>query len=79
VLIVRSRRSIWSSPPGAPLLLSTLAVVGLTLILPLTPVFEPLGFTTVPLLFVVLMGAIVVLYLAAAELAKKMFYRLSGE
>ncbi|MGE5194945.1 MAG: HAD-IC family P-type ATPase, partial [Deltaproteobacteria bacterium] len=79
VLIVRSRRSILSSRPSAPLLGSTLAVVALTLVLPLTPVFEPLGFATVPPLVVVLMGVIVVLYLAAAEFAKKMFYRLSGD
>ena len=61
VFVVRSRHGLFRSRPGRPLLWSTLAVVGLTLVLPLTPVFEPLGFTAVPPLSVVLMGVIVVL------------------
>jgi Mg2+-importing ATPase len=79
VLVVRSRHGLFSSRPGRLLLWSTLAVVAATLMLPLTPLFEPLGFTAVPPLYVVLMGVIVGLYLIAAEFAKKMFYRISGE
>ena len=36
---------------------------------------EPLGFTRLPLQTLVVLGAIVFMYVLAAELAKKWFYR----
>lgn len=79
VLVVRSRRSILSSRPSAPLVWSTIGVVAMTLALPVMPAFGLLGFTAVSPLVVALMLLIVVLYLAAAEFAKKVFYRLAGD
>jgi Mg2+-importing ATPase len=47
----------------------------LTLILPITPVAAILGFTPLPMMFLVCIGAIVLLYIGAAEAAKRFFYR----
>jgi P-type Mg2+ transporter len=59
-------------------MLATLGVVGATLALPFLPVAPLLGMTTLPLLFLGL-GLIVVMYIASAELAKRVFYRILHE
>jgi Mg2+-importing ATPase len=75
VLVVRSRRPFTRSRPSRGLLVATLAVVGLTLLLPYTPLQGPLGFVPLPPLFLAALLCIVVGYVAAAEVAKKIFYR----
>ena len=79
VLVVRSRRPFFRSRPGTHLMLATLGVVGATLALPFLPVAPLLGMTTLPLLFLGLLGLIVVMYIASAELAKRVFYRILHE
>ena len=75
VLVVRSRRPFMRSRPSRSLLLATLAVVGLTLLLPYTPLRGPLGFVPLPVSFLAALFCIVVGYVLAAEVAKKAFYR----
>ena len=75
VLVVRSRRPFTQSRPSRGLLGATLAVAGLTLLLPYTPLRGPLGFVPLPPLFLAALLGIVVGYVAAAEVAKKVFYR----
>jgi len=75
VLVVRSRRPFIHSRPSRGLLIATLAVVGLTLLLPHTPLRGPLGFVPLPPLFLAALLCIVVGYVMAAEVAKKVFYR----
>jgi Mg2+-importing ATPase len=75
VLIVRTRRTFIQSRPSRGLLVATLSVVGLTLLLPYTPLALPLGFVPLPPLFLVALLCIVVGYVVAAEVAKKVFYR----
>ena len=75
VLVVRSRRPFMRSRPSRGLLLATLAVVGLTLLLPYTPLRGPLGFVPLPPVFLAALLCIVVGYVGAAEVAKKYFYR----
>jgi Mg2+-importing ATPase len=75
VLVVRSRRPFMQSRPSRGLLVATLSVVGLTLLLPYTPLRGPLGFVALPPLFLVALLCIVVGYVVAAEAAKKVFYR----
>jgi Mg2+-importing ATPase len=75
VLVVRSRRPFIRSRPSRGLLVATLAIVGLTLLLPYTPLRGPLGFVPLPPLFLVALLCIVVGYVVAAEVAKKVFYR----
>jgi Mg2+-importing ATPase len=75
VLVVRTRRPFYRSRPGRPLLSATLVVVGLTLLLPYSPLAPLLGFVPLPPVFLVALGPIVLLYVAAAEAAKSVFYR----
>jgi Mg2+-importing ATPase len=55
-------------------LVATLLTVGLTLVLPYIPLGALFAFTPLPPSFLAVMGGIVVLYMIAAELAKKAFY-----
>ncbi len=75
VLVIRSRKPFFRSVPGRALVAATLLVAAATLALPLTPIAAPFGFQPLPVEFLLLIGAIVVLYIVAAEVAKKAFYR----
>jgi Mg2+-importing ATPase len=75
VLVIRTRRPAFRSRPGRALLVATLMVVGLTASLPYTPLARPLGFVPLPPAFLLALGAIVLLYMVAAEAAKRLFYR----
>ncbi|WP_414515828.1 magnesium-translocating P-type ATPase [Nostoc sp. PCC 9305] len=74
VLVVRTRQSILSSKPGKYLLMATLATIGVTIIIPWTPLATLLGFQPLPLSFVLVLGAIVLFYVTAAENVKRVFY-----
>jgi Mg2+-importing ATPase len=75
VLVIRSRRPFFKSKPGKYLLISTLLIAGVTLALPYTPVAEVLGFKPLPFSLIAVIMAIVVLYIAAAEIVKRIFYK----
>lgn len=75
VLIVRSRQPLWTSRPAAMLVLTTLMVIGATILLPFTGFAEPLGFTPLPPVFLAAMLALVAVYATSAELTKRWFYR----
>jgi P-type Mg2+ transporter len=75
VLVVRTRGRLSASWPSGSLLAATAAVIGVTLAIPFTPLAPVLGFVAVPSLFVVVMVAIVLAYVASAEFAKAWFYR----
>jgi len=75
VLVVRTRRPFYRSRPGRPLRIATLMVVGLTLVLPYSPLAPLLGFVPLPPGFLMALGPIVLLYVVAAEAAKSVFYR----
>ena len=77
VLVVRSRRPFWRSKPSVYLLWTTVAVVVATLVLPYTPVAQPLGLRPVAPAFLLMLAAIVASYIAAAEVAKRFFYHQS--
>jgi Mg2+-importing ATPase len=74
-LVVRTARPFFRSRPGKLLLGSTLALVPLTFALPYLPFAHVLGFTPLPLLVLASLVVITLLYVAAAELAKRRFYR----
>jgi Mg2+-importing ATPase len=74
VLVIRSRRPFFHSRPSRHLLLATLLTVGMTLMLPYTPLGEIFEFRPLPVSFLLVMGLIVGLYTVAAELTKKAFY-----
>ena len=75
VLVVRTRRPCFKSRPSPYLLAATLGVVVVTLLLPYSPLNQLLGFTPLPLAFLLMLVGIIALYVFMAELAKKLFYR----
>lgn len=75
VLVVRSRKPFFKSKPGKYLLLATLLIVGITLLFPFTPLGPVFGFGPLPISFLLFMGVIVILYIIAAEISKKVFYK----
>jgi Mg2+-importing ATPase len=75
VLVIRSREPSFKSMPGRYLLISTLMIVGVTLVFPFTPLAGLFGFQPLPMLFLSVLGAIVVIYIFEAEMVKKVFYK----
>jgi Mg2+-importing ATPase len=75
VLVIRSRGPFFKSIPGKYLLITTLVIVGATVILPFTLLGRLFGFALVPLSVVLVMVTIVVLYLISGEVAKRIFYK----
>jgi len=78
VLVIRTRGLFFKSAPGKYLLMTTLVVVGATLILPFTPLGSLFGFTPPPISFLLAMAIIVSLYILLAEAVKRIFYRRIG-
>ena len=75
VLVVRTRRPFYRSRPGKYLLAATLAIVAVTVALPLSPLAGIFHFEPLPLPFFLLIGAIVLLYVTGAEITKRLFYK----
>ena len=75
VLVIRTRQSILKSKPGKYLLTATLAIVGVTLLIPYTPVAGLLGFQPLPIEFLLVLAAIIGLYILCAEGVKRVFYQ----
>ncbi|HNX49187.1 MAG TPA: magnesium-translocating P-type ATPase [Thermoanaerobaculaceae bacterium] len=75
VLVVRSRRPFFRSRPGKRLLLASLGVVVVTVALPFLPFAHLLGLAPLPPSYLALIALVVALYIAAGELAKRIFYR----
>jgi Mg2+-importing ATPase len=74
-LVVRTRRSVFSSRPGGLLLWSTVIMVAITPALPYLPYAERLGFVHLPIGLLAALSLIVVLYVVATEFVKRVFYR----
>jgi Mg2+-importing ATPase len=75
VLVIRSRGPFFKSVPGKYLLITTLVIVGVTVVFPFTQLGYLFGFTPPPVSFLFAMAIIVVLYIFAGEAAKRIFYR----
>jgi len=75
VLIIRTPRPFFMSPPGKYLLGATLATVVITLALPFTPLAPFFGFTPLALKTYAYLSLIVIAYFAVAEWVKTVFYR----
>lgn len=75
VYVIRSRAFFgMSSPPSRALVFSTLSVVLIAWILPITPLAYVLGFVPLPTSILFALGAIVLAYLFVTELVKHIFY-----
>jgi P-type Mg2+ transporter len=77
VFVMRTRRPVFRSRPGALLLGSTLALIPLSLAIPYLPFAGALGFVPLPWTVVLAVVAITGLYAGATELQKRWFFRQS--
>jgi Mg2+-importing ATPase len=76
LLVVRTRRPLFKSKPGQLLWVSTLLTGLAALIMPYLPGIGPIfDFVPLPPLMLVLLLVVTVLYIAANEIAKKIFFR----
>jgi Mg2+-importing ATPase len=74
VFAVRTRLPFAKSRPSRTMLAMTLLVIAVTLTLPYTPLATLLGFTPLPVQFLLLILGIVAAYFLSAEFAKRWFY-----
>jgi P-type Mg2+ transporter len=75
VLVIRSRKPFFRSRPGKYLLIATLSIAVITLFLPITPLGNIFGFSPLPIKTYLLLLLIVAIYILAAEITKKIFYK----
>lgn len=75
VLVIRTRKPFFKSIPGKYLSMATLLVMGVTLILPFTVIGKLFGLVPLSNSFLIMLGVIVVIYIIAAEIVKKIFYK----
>jgi Mg2+-importing ATPase len=75
VLVIRSRKPFFRSRPGKYLLIATLTIAFVTLLFPFTPLGRVFGFSPLTLTTYLLLLLIVAMYVIAAEIAKRIFYK----
>jgi Mg2+-importing ATPase len=75
VLVIRSRKPFFRSKPGRYLLIATLTIAVITMILPFTPLGKIFGFSPLSITTYLLLLAIIVIYIIAAEITKRIFYK----
>ena len=78
IFIIRTRGSPWRSRPHPVLLATSLAIVGVAVLLPLSPWGGFFGFVAPPPQFYALLSGMVLAYLCLVEAAKRLFYRGAG-
>jgi Mg2+-importing ATPase len=73
VFMIRTHRSPpWRSRPSAALVATVITGVAVAVVLPYTPLAGQLGFTALPPTFLLVVAAMVTIYLALVEAAKRM-------
>jgi Mg2+-importing ATPase len=76
IFVIRTRRvPFFRSRPSPPLLLATVGCAVVGVILPYSPVAHVLGFRVLPATFLAVLVAMIVTYLALAEIGKHVFFR----
>jgi len=75
IFLIRTRQNPFRSRPSGLLTLTSLAVVGVAVVLPFTPLGVYLGFVPPPSLFFLIVTGMVVAYLVMVEGVKRWFYR----
>ena len=75
IFIIRTRGSPLKSRPHPLLAATSLAIVAVAAVLPLTPLGAYFGFVPPPVEFYAILGGMVLAYLCIVELAKRSFYR----
>ena len=75
IFIIRTRRNPFRSHPNRWLTATSLSIVAIAMLLPLSPIAEYLGFTTLPALFFGFLTVLIVIYLLTVEYCKQWFYK----
>ncbi|HSO93589.1 MAG TPA: cation transporting ATPase C-terminal domain-containing protein, partial [Candidatus Dormibacteraeota bacterium] len=76
IFVIRTRRVPFvRSSPSAPLLITSLACVGVGALIPFSPLASLFGFTRLPVAFFAILVGMVATYLVLAELGKAFFFR----
>jgi Mg2+-importing ATPase len=78
LFVLRTRRTFFRSRPSRLLAIGSLAVAGLTVAIPYSPLAAPLELTGPRPAILVALVVITVLYVSATELTKRRFYRRSA-
>jgi len=78
IFVIRTRRSPFRSRPSVLLTIASLGVVAVTLLLPYTGLGARVGLVPLPADFFLVLLGMVVVYLVAAEAAKRWFFRRFG-
>src|SRR4030095_15082551 len=73
-LVVRTQHVFFHSRPGKLLLISTLIIVGVTMILPYVPFNSIFGFIPLPAPLMLAVIGLTLFYVVVTELAQKYFY-----
>ncbi len=74
VLVVRTRRPFWKSPPGRLLLVANVLMVSAAAILPFMAWTSVLGFAPLSFDLVLILLVVIAAYVGTAEVAKRSFY-----
>ncbi|MFM8524136.1 MAG: HAD-IC family P-type ATPase, partial [Cyanobacteriota bacterium] len=74
VLVIRTEGPLLGSRPSRWLVISTVLVIGFTLLLPLTELGHLFGFVPLPPRFLALLSLLLIGYVAVAEWIKRRFY-----
>lgn len=77
--VIRTWRPFYQSRPSKPLWMATVIVLAVTLALPYLPLNKWLGFSPLPVSFILIFAGITGGYLIASEITKKFFYRRGYE
>lgn len=75
IFVIRTQKNPLKSRPNPWLTICSFLVVTLAVLLPFTPLGRVLGFVAPPLLFFLILAAMVIAYLLAVELMKQWFYK----
>jgi Mg2+-importing ATPase len=75
LFIIRTASNPLQSLPSLPLTITVLLVVAIGILLPYTPLADPLGFTPLPGLYFLFLMAMTVTYLLLVELVKRPLLR----
>lgn len=75
VLVIRTKRPLFKSRPRTYLLVAILAIACLTLSLPITPLGQLFELEPLSITYLIAIFSIVLTYVSAAEITKRIFYR----
>ena len=75
LLVIRTRRTFFKSPPSRILMVISLLVIAGVLLLPYMPFAEALGFTPLPVTVITSMLGIALIYAWVGEVSKKWLFR----